>query len=121
MNTVLTMPLTGIVSIAKVCHQANKAFCEVNGDLSQRDWEYSEEWQVDSTVKGVRLRLENPEASDSGQHEAWSAEKKIEGWKYGPVKDVKKKEHPCLVPFDELPEFQQKKDKLFCAIVDALK
>jgi hypothetical protein len=44
-----------------------------------------------------------------------------DGWVYGETKDAEKKTHPCLVPFHELPEFQQKKDKLFCAIVDALK
>jgi hypothetical protein len=43
------------------------------------------------------------------------------GWKLGPVKDADKKEHPCLIPFDQLPEFQKKKDALFCAIVDSLK
>ena len=30
------------------------------------------------------------------------------------------KTHPCMVPFDQLPEWQQKKDKLFLAIVRAL-
>jgi hypothetical protein len=44
-----------------------------------------------------------------------------DGWVYGEVKDAEKKTHPCLVPFDQLPLFQQKKDKLFCAIVDALR
>jgi hypothetical protein len=43
------------------------------------------------------------------------------GWVWGPVKSSENKTHPCLVPFEELPEFQKKKDKLFCAIVDALK
>ena len=54
-------------------------------------------------------------------HNNWSAEKVADGWVYGEVKDVEKKTHPCLVPFDQLPLFQQKKDKLFSAIVDALK
>lgn len=43
------------------------------------------------------------------------------GWGYGEVKDANAKTHPCIVPFDQLPEFQRKKDALFCAIVDALK
>ena len=48
-------------------------------------------------------------------------EKINDGWVYGEVKDAEKKTHPCIVPFEELPEFQQKKDALFCAIVDSLK
>jgi hypothetical protein len=47
-------------------------------------------------------------------------EKLDAGWVYGEVKDAEKKTHPCLVPFSELPPFQQQKDSLFCGIVDAL-
>lgn len=107
--------------IAYVCHQANKAWCQSEGDESQTDWAFAEQWQRDSAIKGVKFRLENPEAGPDAQHNAWSADKIADGWVYGEVKDAEKKTHPCLVPFEELPLFQQKKDKLFSAIVDALK
>ena len=107
--------------IAYVCHQANKAWCQSEGDESQTDWAFAEQWQRDSAIKGVKFRLENPEAGPDAQHNAWSADKIADGWVYGEVQDVEKKTHPCLVPFDQLPLFQQKKDKLFSAIVDALK
>jgi hypothetical protein len=107
--------------IARVCHQANKVWCESEGDNSQKDWIEAEQWQRDSAINGVKFRLNNPEAAPSAQHDAWSAEKIADGWKYGIVKDADKKEHPCLVSFEQLPLFQQKKDKLFGAIVDALK
>jgi len=110
-----------VFAIAKVCHQANKAWCESQGDLSQPDWIDAPEWQVESAVNGVNFRLDNPDAGPDAMHNNWSAEKVSQGWKWGPIKDADKKEHPCLVPFDQLPEFQQKKDKLFSAIVDALK
>lgn len=107
--------------IAIVCHHANMIFCQQHGDDSQKPWNEAEQWQRDSAVKGVEFRLNNPEAPTSAQHDAWSADKIAEGWVYGEVKDPVSKTHPCLVAFDELPEFQQKKDKLFQAIVDALK
>lgn len=110
-----------ITKIAIMCHQANKAWCWLNGDESQNDWIYSEEWQRQSAIKGVQFRLENPEAGDDAQHNAWLQDKINDGWKYGPVKDAEKKEHPCIVQFNALPEFQKKKDALFCAIVDTLK
>ncbi|MFH2219092.1 MAG: RyR domain-containing protein [Pseudomonadota bacterium] len=44
-----------------------------------------------------------------------------DGWKYGPVKDPDKKEHPCCVPFAELPVEQQAKDFIFRAVIHALK
>ena len=118
----LTEPSTlKAAEIAVVCHQANKAWCEANGDNSQRDWHDAEQWQRDSAVRGVHFAVDNPDAPDSAQHDAWCADKRATGWTYGPEKDAAKKQHPCLVPFEELPHFQQAKDKLFKAIVNALK
>ena len=37
-------------------------------------------------------------------HEVWAKSRMAEGWTYGPVRDDIKKQHPCLVPYDELPE-----------------
>jgi hypothetical protein len=37
------------------------------------------------------------------EHKRWSLHKKEAGWKYGKVKDEKKKTHPSLVPWDSLP------------------
>jgi hypothetical protein len=110
-----------VMQIAVVCHQANKAWCEANEDYSQKDWEQAEDWQRDSAIKGVEFAIANPDAGDSAQHDAWSADKVADGWFFGDVKDPVKKTHPCLVPFDQLPEFQQKKDRLFRAIVNSLK
>lgn len=109
------------VFIAVVCHEANKAWCETNGDLTQKKWEEAEQWQRDSAIAGVKFRVLNPDAKHDAQHNAWMQDKINDGWVYGDVKDAEKKTHPCIVPFDRLPDFQQKKDALFCAIVDALK
>lgn len=108
-------------SIAIICHEANKAWCELFNDNSQKHWEEAEQWQRDSAIEGVNFRLQNPNASDDARHNAWMEGKLKDGWVYGEVKDAEKKTHPCIVPFNELPEFQQKKDKLFCAIVNSLK
>lgn len=110
-----------IEQIAIMCHETNKVWCLLNGDATQQSWEHAEQWQRDSAIAGVKFRLANPDAGKDTQHNAWSADKVADGWVYGEVKDAEKKTHPCLVPFEQLPEFQQKKDALFCAIVDALK
>lgn len=108
-------------SIAKVCHQANKAFCEKHGDTSQVDWEYAQEWQRTSAINGVAFRINNPQSGNDAQHNSWMQEKINDGWVYGETKDAEAKTHPCIVPFEKLPIFQQQKDALFCAIVDAIK
>lgn len=106
--------------IARVCHEANKGLCDATGDSSQKSWLDADSWQRLSAIRGVEYAIANPDAPASAQHEAWSADKLNDGWVYGDIKDPEAKTHPCLVPFDELPEIQQKKDILFKAIVKAL-
>ena len=44
-------------------------------------------------------------------HEVWSANRIKEGWKYGEERDDLRKTHPCLVPFEELPESEKEYDR----------
>jgi len=120
-ETIKSTPSLEVLQIAMVCHQANKAWCEANDDNSQKDWHGAEDWQRQSAIMGVEFRLNNPNAGKDAQHNAWMQDKINDGWVYGEIKDAVAKTHPCIVPFEELPEFQQKKDALFCAIVDSLK
>lgn len=109
-----------VEQIARVCHEVNRAYCEAIGDQTQKSWEEAEEWQRVSAVDGVRFKLENPGVTPEQQHNNWSRVKIEAGWIYGPVKDPSRKEHPCLVPYNQLPREQQVKDHLFGAVVKAL-
>lgn len=106
--------------IARVAHEVNKAYCEALGDNSQPSWDDAPDWQKSSAVAGVNFHLSNPDASPSASHESWLKEKQESGWVYGPVKDPEKKEHPCFVPFSELPKEQQAKDFLFRQVIHSL-
>lgn len=107
--------------IAVVAHEANRAYCHSIGDHSQSPWELTQGWQRASSIKGVKYAIDNPDAPASTQHEAWLKDKISDGWKYGKVKDPEKKEHPCCVPYSELPVEQRVKDALFVGVVKALK
>lgn len=107
--------------IAEVCHEVNRAYCAALGDHSQLAWDEAPEWQKYSALCGVKFAIDNPDAKPSASHESWLAEKVRDGWKFGPVKDVEKKEHPCFVPYAELPESQKVKDYLFLAVVRSMK
>ncbi len=109
-----------VLAIAKVCHEANRAYCATLGDGSQPPWEDAPAWQRESAIKGVDHALANPGAKPSDSHESWLREKEAAGWKCGPVKDPEKREHPCFVPYDQLPPEQRAKDALFLAVVRAL-
>lgn len=107
-------------NIAKLCHEVNRAYCNSLGDTSQPAWEDAPEWQISSAINGVKFHLEN-ETTPEQSHESWMKEKEENGWIYGEVKDPDKKEHPCMVPYNQLPLEQRTKDYLFKAIVDTCK
>jgi hypothetical protein len=109
-----------LVKIAQVAHEINKAYCEAIGDNSQVSWKEAPEWQKDSAIKGVLHHLVHPDSKPSDSHESWLKEKELSGWKYGPIKDPEKKEHPCFIPYDELPVEQKVKDYLFKQVVTSL-
>jgi ryanodine receptor 2 len=44
-------------------------------------------------------------------HEVWARERLRLGWTYGPVRDDVRREHPCLVPYDELPDSEKQLDR----------
>lgn len=113
-----------VEQVAIVCHEANRAYCATLGDISQLAWQDAPQWQRDSAISGVRFHFEKidngEKPSPSASHVEWLRVKSDEGWKYGPVKDADKKEHPCFLPYDQLPAEQQMKDFIFAGICEAM-
>lgn len=106
--------------IARVAHEVNRSYCQALGDNSQLSWEQAPEWQKKSAINGVSFHLENPNAGPDHSHNEWLKEKQETVWKYGPIKNPETKEHPCFVPYEELPVDQKAKDYLFRGVVHAL-
>lgn len=44
-------------------------------------------------------------------HEVWAKSRMDEGWTYGTKRDDIHKKHPCLVPYEELPEEEKAYDR----------
>ena len=109
-----------IAMIAKVCHQANRAYCTALGDFSQPHWDAAPEWQKKSAINGVIFHIKNPFNGEQAAHDNWMQEKLKDGWVYGPVKDAELKQHPCIVQYADLPVEQQAKDYIFTSIVKSL-
>lgn len=110
-----------VENVAKIAHELNTSYCRSIGDDSQPSWEDAPEWQKESAVNGVKFHLEHPDASPSASHESWLKQKTEEGWKYGAVKNPETKEHPCFVPYEQLPTEQKSKDYLFKQVIDSLR
>lgn len=109
----------GIDEIARVVHQVNKAYCESIRDYSQQDWEQVSEEHKISCMDAVCFHMEN-DATPEQSHNNWMNHKFNNDWTYGTTKDEERKEHPCLIPYYQLPQDQQSKDYLVKAIVKVL-
>ncbi len=44
-------------------------------------------------------------------HDVWAVGRLEQGWTYGPVRNDERKETPCLVPYNELPESEKEYDR----------
>ena len=47
------------------------------------------------------------ESISENVHEVWAAGRLADGWTFGPERNDKKKTHPCMVPYKELPESER--------------
>lgn len=110
-----------VEQIAKVAHEVNRALCQAFGDDTQMPWEEAPEWQRSSAINNVEFHIINPSAGPEHSHNSWMTDKLNSGWKWGPIKDADKKEHPSICAYQQLPPHEKAKDYLFCAVVNALK
>jgi hypothetical protein len=44
-------------------------------------------------------------------HDIWAEQRMAEGWRLGAKRDDARKEHPCLVPYADLPESEKEYDR----------
>lgn len=71
--------------------------------------------QYESLIQGTKFGLEHLDMTPEENHINWMKCKLEQGWVYGETKDMEKKTHPDLVPFEELPKIEADKD-----IMDAM-
>jgi hypothetical protein len=55
------------------------------------------------------------EALARNAHEVWAELRMNDGWTYGPSRDDVRKQHPCLVRFDDLSESDRASDRAMMA------
>jgi hypothetical protein len=64
-----------------------------------------------SDVKLSPELLELTEQIAANVHEVWSAGRIAEGWRYGDTRNDALKQHPCLVPYTQLPNSEKEYDR----------
>lgn len=95
--------------IAKIAHQC---WCGYQLGAGQEFNLDPTNEQHKSQVNGVEEWLKNPSMTAEENHENWMDYKLSIGWTWGKVKDEKKKTHPDLIPYHELPEVERAKDDM---------
>ena len=55
--------------------------------------------------------LELSELIAKNTHEVWSENRMADGWTYGAERNDQKKHHPCLIPYEDLPESEKEYDR----------
>ena len=70
---------------------------------------------IDTTGVELPKELEQlVEQMSKNVHEVWSETRISQGWKYGEERNDEQKTHPCLVPYEELPEEEKEYDRNTC-------
>lgn len=96
-------------------------------NVFEKAWGQSKNFMVSTTERGVRPYEPHPidvedvtlpksldeitEAIAENAHEVWAEKRQAEGWKYGPMRDDKKKETPDMVPYCELTDSEKEYDR----------
>ena len=110
-----------VQEVARVCHEVNRSLQIFQNDYRipiSNDWDNTDAETQASALQGVLAVLEGQGPAEL--HQSWLNFKISHGWTLGPTKDEDLKEHPSLVPYEDLPESQRLKDHVFYAIVHAM-
>lgn len=103
--------------VARVCHEVNRVIQLSTGEEVSRSYDKATNLEKASSNQGVLNALAGQTPEEL--HDSWCENKLRDGWTYGPVKNEKYKQHPCLIPYEELDFDQKMKDFAFHAVVRA--
>ncbi|MCJ7446629.1 MAG: RyR domain-containing protein [Bacteroidales bacterium] len=72
--------------------------------------------------KSVALHLNEEEIETMArvEHIRWSWDKRLNGWRFGNIKDTLDKTHPGLKTYEELPESEKEKDRELVRLIPGL-
>ena len=102
---------------ARVFYAASLVLQEALGE-PQPAWDELPAWQQDAMVDVTRRCMVG--ATPEQLHALWVQHYSAHGWTYGPQKNWETKQHPVILPWQQLPGRYQARFKLWQAIVMTL-
>lgn len=75
------------------------------------EYDYKPNPEETSDIKLPDELLPLVEKMAKNVHEVWAQNRMKDGWTYGTIRDDANKKHPCLVPYEELPEREKDYDR----------
>lgn len=106
--------------IARIYHEAQRAYMFEQGDDSQLPWDEAPPEQREAALAAVDFRLKFPTLGDAAQHNAWIEERKKAGWQYGHTFNEAEKLDPRMAPYHFLPIDERMRNRLCAVTVAAL-
>lgn len=55
--------------------------------------------------------MELVEVMAKNVHDVWAETRIKDGWRYGETRNDERMEHPCLIPYEELPDSEREYDR----------
>lgn len=107
-----------IEAVAAMTHEANRILQRIGDQSVDPPWDKlpADAWQIEASIKGVKAVLAG-ETDPAAEHERWYKVRYAQGWRWGKVRNSDLKQNPAMVPYHNLPSWQQAKDVVRIAIV----
>lgn len=121
------MPFYNLTAVARVCHEAGRAWCIEMFEAGARPsstvplpWDDLDREDREAAVAAVRFLLERPGCTPQEIHEHWRRMQTAAGWTHGPVLLAAQKRDPRMTAFFNLPDHRQAQLRLSQAVVKVL-
>jgi RyR domain len=104
--------------VAEECHVAVCGLQRIQHDPAPSpDWPFLNDDQRRIASEAVRMIRSGATPSAQAHHEWWFGEMTAAGWAQAAKYDPAARVHPNLVHWDDLPEGERDKDRMFLAVV----
>lgn len=105
---------TGSVSKTDLIVSVSNKFCNLHGQNPLATLPMKTYTPTPLDTREIQLPESLDELTEQlarNVHEVWAQGRIAEGWRYGERRDDQLKTHPCLVPYEQLPESEREYDR----------